>query len=142
MPDFIDRSLNSHRLWIIARCFMASLFLGSSLIKLLDVNGSFKEMEDLGLEPVWFFSYVSAFILASGAYCILFDQYMWLGVVTLSTYLLLSILITHTFWNISGLEIRHTLNFVLEHFAMIGGLMSIAIASHFRQKSKQHEVLP
>lgn len=134
MPYFIKLSLESQWLWIISRCCMALLFFSSGLSKVLDVNAGFQEMQAAGLEPAWLFNYASALILLVGAYSILFDRHLWLGTALLSIFLALTILIVHTFWNMSGAQANISLYFALEHISVIGGLISIAIASHFRQQ--------
>ena len=134
MPYFIKSSLESHWLWIISRCCVALLFFSSGLSKVLDVNAGFQEMQAAGLEPAWLFNYASALILLVGAYSILFDRHLWLGAALLSIFLALTIVIVHTFWNMSGVQANISLYFALEHISVIGGLISIAIASHFRQQ--------
>jgi len=134
MPNFVEKSLSSRWLWFIARCCVAILFLCSGLAKILDVEGSFQEMQAAGLEPAWFFNYASAFILLASTYCILFNQQIWLASLGLSIFLILTIAIVHTFWSMAGLEAKIALYFALEHVAVIGGLISLAIADHFRQK--------
>lgn len=134
MPYFIKLSLESQWLWIISRCCVALLFFSSGLSKVLDVNAGFQEMQAAGLEPAWLFNYASALILLVGAYSILFDRHLWLGAALLSIFLALTILIVHTFWNMSGAQANISLYFALEHISVIGGLIGIAIASHFRQQ--------
>lgn len=134
MPYFIKLSLESQWLWIISRCCVALLFFSSGLSKVLDVNAGFQEMQAAGLEPAWLFNYASALILLVGAYSILFDRHLWLGAALLSIFLALTIVIVHTFWNMSGVQANISLYFALEHISVIGGLIGIAIASHFRQQ--------
>ncbi|EPG37031.1 DoxX family protein [Acinetobacter colistiniresistens] len=134
MPYFIKSSLESQWLWRISRCCMALLFFSSGLSKVLDVNAGFQEMQAAGLEPAWLFNYASALILLAGAYSILFDRHLWLGAALLSIFLALTIVIVHTFWNMSGAQANISLYFALEHISVIGGLIGIAIASHFRQQ--------
>ncbi len=141
MPN-IETFLNSRWLWILARCCIAILFLSSGLAKFFDPKQGFQEMIAAGLEPAWFFNYASAFVLVSGATLILINRYVWIGSIALSIFLILTILIVHTFWNMPEPYAKISMYFAIEHIAVIGGLISITMAGHFRQKLKQLEVLP
>ena len=141
MPYIIKLSLESQWLWIISRCCLALLFFSLGLSKVLDVETGFQEMQAAGLEPAWLFNYASALILLVGTYSILFDRHLWLGTGLLSIFLILTIMIVHTFWNMSGLQAQISLYFALEHIAVIGGLISISIASHFRKQLQDAGVI-
>ncbi|CEI52772.1 MULTISPECIES: DoxX family protein [Acinetobacter] len=141
MPYLVKLSLESQWLWVIVKCSLAFLFLSSGLGKVIDVEAGYMEMQAAGLTPVWFFNYASALILLVGAYCILFERHMWLGSLLLSIFLLLTIFIVHTFWTMSGLQATIAFYFAIEHIAVIGGLWSITIASHFRQQLRSHGVI-
>lgn len=120
-------------MWFIVRCLIAFLFLSSGFAKLLDVEGSFAEMRAANLNPAWFYNYASALVLLTGSYFILFNRHVWLGAAMLSAFLLLTIIFVHQFWNMSASAAKISLYFVLEHLAVIGGLISIAMLSVYRQ---------
>ena len=141
MPYFIKSSLESQWLWIISRCCLALLFFSSGLSKVLDVNTGFQEMQAAGLEPAWLFNYASALVLLVGAYSILFDRYLWLGAALLSVFLVITIVLVHTFWNLSGGQAQISLYFALEHISVIGGLIGTAIASHFPKQLQEVGVI-
>ncbi len=141
MPNFIEKSLNSDWLWIIVRCFIVILFLSSGLAKVFDPTQGFKEMTAAGLAPAWFFNYASAFILLFGAFLILIDRYVWIGCIALSIFLLLTIVIVHTFWNMPEPNATISMYFAIEHIAVIGGLVAITMTSHFRQQLKRLGVI-
>ncbi|ENV14965.1 DoxX family protein [Acinetobacter guillouiae] len=134
MPYFIKLSLESQWLWAISRFCLALLFLSSGLSKILAVETGFLEMQAAGLEPAWLFNYASALILLVGAYCILFERHMWFGTLILSVFLALTIVIVHHFWNMTGIQANIAFYFALEHISVIGGLLALTIASHFRQQ--------
>ncbi|TCM63749.1 transmembrane protein [Acinetobacter calcoaceticus] len=139
MPRYIQSLLRSPKLWLAVRCMIALLFVYSGLEKVLDVEGSFAEMRAAGLNPAWLFNYASALVLLGGSYFILFDKAIWLGAGILSIFLVLTIVVVHSFWNMSGLHAIIALYFALEHVAVIGGLMAVAMTSHYRQLLKQYE---
>lgn len=133
MPLLIQKILFSQAMWFIVRCLIALLFISSGFAKLLDVEGSFAEMRAANLNPAWFFNYASALILLGGSYFILFNRRVWLGAGMLSVFLILTILIVHQFWAMTGLEAKLALYFTLEHLAVIGGLIAVAMVSVYRQ---------
>lgn len=137
MPLLIRNIIESNWLWITARFLLAFLFLSSGLGKLLVPETTLKELEVLGLEPAWLFNYASALVLVIGASCIIFNKYLWLGAGAVSVFLVLAIFIAHAFWNMKGVEAQETMYLVIEHIAVIGGLISASIAGHYRQYSQE-----
>ncbi|MBD2783877.1 DoxX family protein [Xenorhabdus sp. DI] len=137
MQRFIENLLESNGLWLVVRLLLLVIFVSSGLAKLLDFEGSLAEMRAAGLHPAWLFNLVSALVLLSGSVLILFDRLVWLGAGILSVFLILTIVIVHTFWLFSGAYAKTSLYFALEHTTVIGGLMAAAIASHLRKKQKR-----
>ncbi|MDI9674812.1 DoxX family protein, partial [Pseudomonas aeruginosa] len=73
----------------------------------------------------------------AGSALVLLDRKLWLGAGALAVFLLLTILIVHTFWSKTGVEAKLAMFFALEHIAVIGGLIATAIASAQRQRLRQ-----
>lgn len=132
MPNSIACILESRALWIIARLLILVLFLSSGFAKVFDYQNSLAEMRAAGLNPDWFFNIASALVLFAGSMLVLIDRYLWLGAGALATFLFLTIVIVHTFWNMTGDEAMLSMFFAIEHLAVIGGLLTTAMASHFR----------
>ena len=78
-------------------------------------------------------------MILSGAISVLFGVLMIAnpGAGALAVFLLLTILIVHTFWSKTGVEAKLAMFFALEHIAVIGGLIATAIASAQRQRLRQ-----
>lgn len=132
MPNSIARILESQTLWIVARVLILLLFLSSGFAKVFDYENSLAEMRAAGLNPDWFFNLASAIVLFAGSILVLFDRYLWLGTGALATFLFLTIVIVHTFWNMTGDKAMLSMYFAIEHTSVIGGLITTAMASHFR----------
>ncbi|KSP93199.1 DoxX family protein [Pseudomonas aeruginosa] len=137
MQRFIDNSLESNWLWLTARICLALVFVASGLAKLFDYQASLEEMRAAGLEPAWLFNIATAITLLAGSALVLLDRKLWLGAGALAVFLLLTILIVHTFWSKTGVEAKLAMFFALEHIAVIGGLIATAIASALRQRLRQ-----
>ncbi len=115
MQRFIDNSLESNWLWLTARICLALMFVASGLAKLFDYQASLEEMRAAGLEPAWLFNIATAVTLLAGSALVLLDRKLWLGAGALAVFLLLTILIVHTFWSKTGVEAKLAMFFALEH---------------------------
>ncbi|EPB0481479.1 DoxX family membrane protein, partial [Providencia stuartii] len=107
-------------------------FISSGLAKVFDYENSLAEMRAAGLHPDWFFNIASAFVLLVGSLLVLFNRLLWLGTGALAVFLFLTIVIVHTFWSYTGEEAKLAMFWAIEHTSVIGGLMAVAIAGHFR----------
>lgn len=137
MHPVLSTLLSSRVLWFIARLLLAVVFLSSGLAKVLAWDSSLLEMQAAGLQPPWLFNLLTAIVLLGGATCLLLDRALWLGAGALATFLLLTIVIVHTFWNKQGPAQQLALFFALEHLSVIGGLACAAIASHARRAMRR-----
>ncbi|HCH51062.1 MAG TPA: DoxX family protein [Proteus sp.] len=140
MPNSIARILESQTLWFIARILILLLFISSAFTKVFDYENSLAEMRAAGLNPDWFFNIATVIILFSSSFLVLFESYLWLGAGALAVFLFLTIVIVHTFWNMTGDVAMLSIYFAIEHISVIGGLMATAIASHFRALWKRTNV--
>ncbi|EPG7578975.1 DoxX family protein [Providencia rettgeri] len=132
MPSVITKILESNSLWIIARLLVLVLFISSGLAKVFDYENSLAEMRAAGLHPDWFFNIASAAVMLVGSVLVLFNRLLWLGTGALAVFLFLTIVVVHTFWNYTGEQAQIAMFWAIEHIAVIGGLIAIAIAGHFR----------
>ncbi|MGG4609746.1 DoxX family protein [Providencia sp. Me31A] len=132
MPLVIAKLLESNSLWIIARLLILVLFISSGLAKVFDYENSLAEMRAAGLHPDWFFNIASAVVMLGGSVLVLFNRLLWLGTGALAVFLFLTIVVVHTFWNYTGEQAQIAMFWAIEHIAVIGGLIAVAIAGHFR----------
>ncbi|WP_035481619.1 DoxX family membrane protein [Gallaecimonas xiamenensis] len=133
MQSRLDRILASSGFWLLARLCLALMFLCSGLAKVLDWQGGLQEMQGAGLNPPWLFNLATASLLLLGSALLLLDRALWLGAAALAVFLLLTIPLVHHFWLLEGSAAQLSLYFALEHLAVVGGLMAVAIASRLRQ---------
>lgn len=138
-----EHLLESKVVWLLARLLLAVVFAAGGLAKLIDFQGGMAEMEQAGLSPAWLFNVIVGVGLCGGAVLIVLDRFIWLASAGLITFLLLTIVIVHSFWNISDPDhARLALFFALEHISLMGGLIAAAIASHFHNLLKQWDITP
>lgn len=132
MPLVIAKLLESNSLWFVARLLILVLFISSGLAKVFDYENSLAEMRAAGLHPDWFFNIASAVVLLVGSVLVLFNRLLWLGTGALAVFLFLTIVVVHTFWNYTGEQAQIAMFWAIEHIAVIGGLIAVAIAGYFR----------
>lgn len=133
MPLMIAKILESNSLWFIARLLIMVLFISSGLAKVFNYENSLAEMRAAGLHPDWFFNIASAAVMLIGAIFVLLNRFLWLATGALAVFLFLTIVIVHTFWSYTGEQAQIAMFWAIEHIAVIGGLIAIAIAGHFRR---------
>lgn len=134
MRQRIGHALDGRWLWITARILIAVVFLSSGMAKLIDFPGALAEMRAAGLQPAWLFNILTATVLIGGSVLVLLDRALWLGAVSLSVFLLLTIAIVHRFWALEEPQATQALYWALEHVSLVGGLVAAAIASRFRKR--------
>lgn len=134
MDTMIERALASRWLWLLARVLLALLFLAGGLAKLIDWEAGLAEVQAAGLNPPWVFSLATALTLIAGAVLVLLDRLVWLAAGGLSVFLLLTIVLVHSFWTSTSEPQQVALYFAFEHLSVIGGLLAAAIASQLRKR--------
>jgi transmembrane protein len=134
MRQSVGYVLDARWLWIAARILLVVVFLLSGLAKLIDFQGAVAEMRAAGLRPAWLFNLITAAVLIGSAVLILFDRALWLGAVSLSVFLFLTIVIVHRFWALEEPHASQAMYWALEHISLVGGLVAAAIASRCRRR--------
>ena len=126
-PRPIDRMLALPGLDSLGRLALASPFLISGLVKLVDFGGAMNEVAGLGLQPAGLIA--AAVILAQigGSALFLTRRYCWLGAGILAGFTVVATLLAHPFWLFEGPDRgRQTATF-FEHAAIVGGLAVAAL---------------
>lgn len=134
MRTRIGAALDSQWLWITARVLVAIVFLSLGLAKLIGLPGSQGQMPSGGQQPEWLLNISTATILIGGAVLIILDKALWLGAAALAIFLILTILTVHGFRAVETPQSTQATYWILEHVALIGGLLAMAIASRFRRR--------
>lgn len=130
----VESIMEHNGIWIIARTLLATVFLSSGVAKLIDFQGGMSEMRAAGLHPDWLFNIVTALLLLISSLFIILDKALWVGMVALSIFLLLTIVVVHRFWDMPQPDSTQAMFWAVEHVSLVGGLLSAAIASRSRRK--------
>lgn len=126
-PTFISAILRSRITAFVARLLLVFMFLGSGINKLLDFAGAQAEMVYFGLNPPWLFVVLTIVTQLVGSALILINRATWLAAGALGVFTVLTIPIAHHFWTMEGQMAQIEFYFVVEHLAVIGGMMLVAI---------------
>jgi transmembrane protein len=133
VPRSIERLLELPALDWLARLALASPFLISGIVKLLDFAGAMEEVAGLGLRPSMPFAAAVILTQLGGSALFLTRRFCWLGAGALAGFTVVATLLAHPFWTFAGPDRgRQTATF-FEHLAIVGGLGAAAMFVNARR---------
>lgn len=132
-PRLIESKRNKSA-WLACRILVCAVFLSSGLAKTLDFGGGIAEMTAAGLAPAWLYNIVVAATLLIGCSLILLDKFIWVGSTVLAIFLVLTIPVVYPFWQQQELQANASFIATLTHLSLIGGLLAVSFASHYRKQ--------
>lgn len=127
LPAPVARLLGLPGLDYLFRAALASPFLISGVVKLLDFSGATAEVAGLGVQPA---VPVAALVVATqlvGSVLFLTRRWCWLGAGLLAGFTVVATLLAHAFWLVDGPERGHQTATFFEHVAIVGGLLVAAL---------------
>jgi uncharacterized membrane protein YphA (DoxX/SURF4 family) len=111
----------------LARLALASPFLISGIVKLLDFPGAMNEVTGLGLGPAGPFAVAVILTQLGGSALFLTRRYCWLGAGLLAGFTVVATLLAHPFWTFDGPDRGHQTATFFEHVAIVGGFAIAAL---------------
>jgi transmembrane protein len=127
VPRAIERLLDLAALGWLGRLALASPFLVSGFVKLLDFSGAMAEVAGLGLRPGAPFAAAVVLTQLGGSMLFLTRRFCWLGAAILAGFTVVATLLAHPFWTFEGPDRgRQTATF-FEHAAIVGGFAMAAM---------------
>jgi uncharacterized membrane protein YphA (DoxX/SURF4 family) len=111
----------------LARLALASPFLISGIVKLLDFPGAMNEVAGLGLQPEGLLAAAVIGTQLSGSILFLTRRYCWLGAGLLAGFTVVATLLAHPFWAVEGPDRGHQTATFFEHVAIVGGFAIAAL---------------
>lgn len=126
-PALISAILRSPATFLLARLLLVIPFLGSGLAKLLDFPGAVAEMAHFNLAPPALYAAATIVTQLAGSVLILLNRATWLGAGAFGIFTALTIPIAHHFWTMDGMQAQMEFFFAVEHLAVIGGMILVAI---------------
>ena len=113
--------------FLIARLFLAAVFLYSGVDKLWHWRSSIEEVKGDGLPWPAVFAGATVFAQLVGGCLVAIGLLAWLGALLLAGFTVAATLLGHRFWLRRGAEFRHELTTSLEHVAIVGGLLLLCL---------------
>lgn len=126
-PAIISAILRSPITAFVARLLLVFMFVGSGISKLVDFSAAQAEMAFFGLQPPALFAALTIVTQLTGGLLILLNRATWLGAGALGIFTVLTIPIAHHFWNMEGPMAQLEFYIAIEHFAVVGGMLLVAI---------------
>jgi putative oxidoreductase len=114
---------------LLARVFMAAVFLYSGQDKLRRWQAGVKEVADLGLPWPRFFAAATIATQLVGGLAVLTGIGVVWGAAILALFTLAATALGHPFWRLRGDRARQEFTTSLEHLAIIGGLLLLIVTS-------------
>ncbi|MBC7831706.1 MAG: DoxX family protein [Hyphomicrobium sp.] len=118
-------------LWLSARLLLASAFLASGVMKVIDFTGAVAEVRALtGMEPA---SPIAALViltqLGGSALLLIGGRSTVIGAFLLASFTFAATVLGHAFWTKAGPQQARDLVTFLEHMGLIGGFVLVALLS-------------
>ena len=108
-------------------CLLVSFpFWMSGLAKIFDWNNTLSTMTRVHLSPPTPFAVATILVELLGSATLSAGPYKWLEAIALSSFTALTIPVAHPFWSQVGTERLISVEFAMEHVAVIGGLLAVA----------------
>jgi uncharacterized membrane protein YphA (DoxX/SURF4 family) len=112
---------------LLARAFMAAVFLYSGQDKLRHWQAGVEEVTSLGLPVPRLLAAATIVVQIAGGLSVLFGIGTAAGAALLALFTAAATLIGHRFWLLKGKAAQQELTTSLEHLAIIGGLLLLVI---------------
>ena len=127
-PSFVERLLVHRWTAIVATGLVTLPYWTSGLAKLTDLPAALGEARHFGLEPALLVVGLTILVQLGGSLLVILGRAAWLGAGALGVFTAIATLIAHPFWQIAEPVAKfHARNTFLEHIALIGGLVAVAI---------------
>ncbi len=135
--DWVDSIVESRAFQILSRIVLTLPFWGAVIEHGIRFNAWVGTMAHFNLNPPVVFAVFTLLTLVVGTGLVVFtNKWAWLGAGVLGVFTFLTIFIAHAFWTMKDPEAHTEFYTVLEHVALIGGLMVMATLAGKAAKSQ------
>jgi transmembrane protein len=131
VPTLVSGLLSSRAFLIFARIVLTTPFWAAGIQHALDWGGWVGTMAHFNLNPPVLFAFLTLLCCLGGSVAVIAsNKWTWLGAGALGVFTALTIPIAHAFWTMQGQAAMTEFYTVLEHIAMIGGLMVVSVLAN------------
>jgi transmembrane protein len=135
-PELVARALDNKVTLLVARICLTLPFWVGGLMKLMSWQGGEAEMAGMGLNPAWAFNLAVVVVELGASALVLLDRATWLGAGALGVFTLLSTLLAHRFWELTGEARVAELNTFLEHATICAAFILVAVVGLREPRSR------
>ncbi len=122
--NFVNSIVENRAFQILSRIILTLPFWGAAIEHGIGFQAWVGTMAHFNLNPPVLFAIFTLLTLVVGTYVAVFtNRWAWLGAGALGIFTFLTIPIAHAFWNMKDPQAHTEFYTVLEHIAIIGGLM-------------------
>ena len=122
--NFVNSIVENRAFQILSRIILTLPFWGAAIEHGIGFQAWVGTMAHFNLNPPVLFAIFALLTLVAGTYLAVFtNKWAWLGAGALGIFTFLTIPIAHAFWNMKDPQAHTEFYTVLEHIAIIGGLM-------------------
>ena len=135
-PNWVNAITDNRLFQILARIILTTPFWAAFIEHGLDFKGWRGAMAHFHLNPPLFFAIFTLLTLLVGTITVVFtDKWAWVGAALLGVFTALTIPIAHAFWTMPEPQAHTEFYTVLEHIAIVGGLMIMAVFAGNKARS-------
>ncbi len=136
-PNWVNAITESRLFQILARLILTTPFWAAFIEHGMGFGAWTGTMAHFNLNPPIVFALFTLLTLLVGTILVVFtDKWAWLGAACLGVFTALTIPIAHAFWTMKDPQAHTEFYTVLEHIAIIGGLMIMAIWAGERARNR------
>ena len=135
-PTWVNAIVDNRAFQILARIILTLPFWAAFIEHGIGFGAWTGTMAHFNLNPPILFAVFTLLTLLVGTVLVVFtNKWAWLGAGALAVFTLLTIPLAHAFWNMKDPQAHTEFYTVLEHIAIVGGLMVMAITARNADKS-------
>jgi len=136
MQGLVNSIVENRAFQILSRIILTTPFWGALIEHGLGFNAWVGTMAHFNLNPPLVFAVFTLATLLVGTILVVFtNRWAWLGAGALAVFTGLTIFIAHAFWTMKEPQAHTEFYTVLEHIALIGGLMVMASLARANEKA-------
>jgi transmembrane protein len=136
-PNWVNAITDNRLFQILARIILTTPFWAAFVEHGMGFGAWTGTMAHFNLNPPIVFAIFTLLTLLVGTITVVFtDKWAWFGAACLGVFTALTIPIAHAFWAMKEPQAHTEFYTVLEHIAIVGGLMVMAIWAGDRAKAK------
>jgi putative oxidoreductase len=122
-----DRQSGSDAVLLIARLCLATVFLFSGISKAMDWQGTLAEFGGIGIPASALAAAATVAVQVLAGLAVAIGWRTRSAALALAGFTVVATLIGHPFWAFEGIDFARQLTTVLEHLAIVGGFILLAV---------------